>query len=155
MAQQTAGYVGASAGVDEVPPGLRLVRLVRESASFVVIGVVSTVAYSVLYLVLRGPLGAQAANVLALLVTAVANTAANRRLTFGVTGREGAGRHHVQGLVVFGVGLALTSGSLAVLHGVAPQAGEAVEMAVLVVANLTSTVVRFVAMKVWMFRRSR
>ena len=43
-------------------------------------------------------MGAQAANVVALLVTAVANTAANRRLTFGVRGRDGAARHQVQGL---------------------------------------------------------
>ena len=33
--------------------------------------------------------------------------------TFGVRGRGGAARHQVQGLVVFGLGLALTSGSLA------------------------------------------
>ena len=56
--------------------------------------------------------GAQVANLVALLLTAVANTAANRRLTFGVRGRGGAARHQAQGLVVFALGLALTSGSL-------------------------------------------
>ena len=59
---------------------------------------------------------AQAANVLSLLVTAVANTAANRRLTFGISGRPDAARHQVKGLIAFGIGLALTSGALAVLH---------------------------------------
>ena len=38
----------------------------------------------------REALPAQSANALALLVTAVANTAANRRLTFGVRGPAGA-----------------------------------------------------------------
>ena len=50
---------------------------------------------------------------MALLVTAVGNTAPNRRLTFGVRGAANAGRHQAQGLVVFALGLALTSGSLA------------------------------------------
>ena len=59
---------------------------------------------------------AYTANLLALLVTAIANTAANRRLTFGVRGRPGAVRPPAQGLVVFAVGLGLTSGSLALLH---------------------------------------
>ena len=45
----------------------------------------STLAYLLLYLLLRTGLGAQPANLLALLLTAVGNTAANRRLTFGVT----------------------------------------------------------------------
>src|SRR6201999_2553257 len=58
-------------------------------ARFLAIGVASTLAYIVLYLVLRGPLGADGANVAALAVTAVANTAANRALTFGVRGRGG------------------------------------------------------------------
>ena len=41
------------------------------------------------------------ANALSLLVTAVANTAANRRLTFGVRGAAGRLRHQGQGLAVF------------------------------------------------------
>ena len=45
---------------------------------------------SLLFLLLRGPMTAQGANLLALLVTAVANTAANRRLTFGIRGSRGA-----------------------------------------------------------------
>ena len=48
-------------------------------ASFTLVGAASTLAYLVLYAALRTLLGAQAANLLALLVTAVGNTAANRR----------------------------------------------------------------------------
>ena len=57
--------------------------------------------------------GAQGANLVALVLTAVFNTAANRRLTFGVRGRDGVAASQLRGFVVFGVGLALTSGSLA------------------------------------------
>ena len=48
------------------------------------IGVASTAAYLLLFMLLHGWLGAQAANLVALLVTAIGNTAANRRFTFGV-----------------------------------------------------------------------
>ena len=94
------------------PPG-RDLRL--QVARFTVIGVASTIAYLVLFLLLRAIMPAQAANVVSLLVTAVANTAANRRLTFGISGRSGSARHQVKGLIAFGIGLALTSGALAAL----------------------------------------
>ena len=87
---------------------------------------------------------------MALLLTAVANTAANRRLTFGVTGRARAGRHQLQGLVVFGLGL--TSGSLALLHALSATAPLGVEVGVLVAANLAATVLRFLLLRVWVFR---
>ena len=50
------------------------------------IGVLSTIAYALLYLALVPLIGALGANAAALAITAVANTAANRRLTFGVKG---------------------------------------------------------------------
>ena len=68
---------------------------------FALIGIASTLAYALLYVLLRGNLGAQEANAVALAVTAIANTAANRRFTFGFRGSAGALRHQVQGLLVF------------------------------------------------------
>lgn len=129
------------------------VGLTGQLFRFAGIGIVSTLAYLALFALLRIFTGAQAANLLALLVTAVGNTAANRRLTFGISGREKAGQHHVQGLVVFGLGLALTSGSLAVLGTLAPDAGRAVEVVVLVLANLAATLLRFLLLRGWVFRR--
>ena len=114
---------------------------------FVLIGVASTLAYVVLFLLLRGFLPAQAANFTALLVTAIGNTAANRRLTFGVRGREGAARHQFRGLIAFCAGLLLTSGALALLRG----ASRGVEVLVLVAANLVATLVRFVLYRGWVF----
>jgi putative flippase GtrA len=119
---------------------------------FAAVGVVSTLAYVLLYALLRGAVGPYAANLGALVVTAVANTAANRRLTFGVRGNAGAATHHVQGLIVFGLGLALTTGALAALTAWAPGASQAVELLVLVVANALATVLRFVAFRSWIFR---
>lgn len=131
------------------------VPFAAQVARFAAIGVASTLAYLLLYLGLRTGLSSQASNLVALAVTAVGNTAANRRVTFGVRGREGLGRHHLQGLAVFALGLGLTSGSLAALHRLAPDAARAVEVAVLVTANVAATVVRFVALRAWVFARHR
>ncbi|HWD02550.1 MAG TPA: bifunctional glycosyltransferase family 2/GtrA family protein [Amycolatopsis sp.] len=128
--------------------------LVKQLVRFAAVGVASTAAYLVLFLLLRGVLGSQAANFTALLVTAIANTAVNRRVTFGVRGRGGATRHQFEGLIVFGLGLALTSGSLALLnHTTRP--GLVLETTVLVLANLAATVLRFLLLRGWVFNPRR
>ena len=124
-------------------------------ATFMGIGVLSTIAYALLYLGLAPLLGALGANAAALAITAVANTAANRRLTFGVTGREDLARHHVRGALVFVLTLALTNGALAVLHGLDPNPSRAMQLSVLIAASLTATVTRYVAMRTWVFSRQR
>jgi len=134
-----------ASGVSHRPRGLAW-----QVPRFLAIGVASTLAYVVLYVALRGAIGAQAANFLALLLTAVANTAANRRLTFGVRGRAGAAKHQFRGLIAFSAGLALTSGALALLHA-SGVTGRGPEVAVLVVANLVATMVRFALYRGWVF----
>ncbi|MGH3600027.1 MAG: glycosyltransferase, partial [Pseudonocardiaceae bacterium] len=106
-----------------VPGGTTPTAVCGQLARFAVIGVVSTVAYLVLYLALRGSMAAPWANLLALLICAAANTSANRRITFGVRGRVRAARHQAQGMTVFALGLGLTSGALALLGMMAPGAG--------------------------------
>jgi putative flippase GtrA len=127
-------------------------QLASQLARFVVVGVASTAAYVLLYLLLRGALPAQAANALSLLITAVANTAANRRLTFGIRGRTHAARHQVRGLIAFGIGLAVTSGALAALNAISAQPSRLTEVVVLIAANLVATVVRFALYRSWVFR---
>ena len=122
---------------------------------FAAIGVVSTLAYTVLYVAFRGALAAQAANALALLLTAIGNTAANRRLTFAIRGTGGRLRHQAQGLVVFGLALAVTSLALVALHALAAAPSRGVELAVLVAANLLATILRFVLLRSWVFRTRR
>src|ERR1700737_937495 len=132
-------------------PGSLFRQVVRVGA----IGVVSTAAYLLLFMLMQGWAGAQAANLIALLVTAIGNTAANRRFTFGVGGRDKAGRHPVEGLIVFAIALAITSGSLGVLHAVVPAPHHLVELVVLVGANLVATAVRFVLLRGWVFHPGR
>jgi putative flippase GtrA len=124
-------------------------------ARFAGIGVVSTLVYALLFLLLRGPLGAAGANALALALTAVGNTAANRRLTFGIRGRAQLVRHHVRGALVFALTLALTTGALLVLHGIDAAPAQPVELAVLLVAGLAATVTRYVALRTWVFAHER
>ncbi|KAA0079529.1 glycosyltransferase [Mycolicibacterium sp. P9-64] len=130
--------------------------LFRQVVRFGAVGVASTAAYLVLFVLLHGWIGAQAANLVALLLTAIGNTAVNRRFTFGVTGGKAA-RHHVEGLIVFAIALVITSGALAALHGVVEQPHRLVELTVLVLANLVATAVRFVLLRGWVFhpRRTR
>jgi glycosyltransferase involved in cell wall biosynthesis len=119
---------------------------------FALIGLVSTAAYAVLFSLLRGALPASAANILALAVTAVANTAANRSFTFGVRGAKNLVRHQLQGLVVFLLAVVVTSGSLLALHVVDPSPGRLVELAVLVAASVVATLVRYLGLRRWVFR---
>ncbi|WP_018350487.1 bifunctional glycosyltransferase family 2/GtrA family protein [Longispora albida] len=125
--------------------------LARQVIRFAGVGVLSTLAYLVLFALLRTVAPAQLANFLALAVTAAGNTAANRRVTFGVTGRAGLLRHHVQGLVVFGLCLGLTSGALAGLHAIEAAPARAAELSVLVGANLLATLLRFLLLRHWVF----
>ncbi|WP_051800806.1 glycosyltransferase [Streptomyces sp. NRRL F-525] len=129
--------------------------LAAQLLRFAAVGAVSSVGYVLLYVALRPATGGQAANALALLLCALANTAANRRLTFGLRGRVGALRHQAQGLLVFTVGLALTSGSLALLHRTTPTPARTTEVGVLVAANLAATLVRFLLFRAWVFPAGR
>src|SRR4029079_4162466 len=107
--------------IDDLRGVARLSRGTR-IARFLTVGAGSTIAYGVLFLALRGALGSDGANAAALALTAVGNTAANRRFTFGVRGRAGLLRQHALGAIVFLITLGLTDGALGVLHGLAPGA---------------------------------
>jgi putative flippase GtrA len=122
---------------------------------FALIGILSTLAYGVLYVALRSSLGAQEANAAALALTAIANTAANRRFTFGFRGPRGALRHQLQGLLVLACGLAVTGGALGALRALRGDGHPLVEVVLLTAANLFVTVMRFVLMRWWIFRGER
>ena len=124
-------------------------------ARFMAVGVASTLAYVVLYLMLHSGLGAAGANALALALTAIGNTAANRRVTFGVRGRAGVLRHHARGALVYALTLGLTSASLLSLHRIDARPPRAVELAVLVVASALATVSRYIALRSWVFAAAR
>jgi putative flippase GtrA len=131
--------------------GVLRLRLATPVTRFLLIGVASTVSYAGLYLLLRTALGAALANALALAITAVANTQANRYFTFRVRGRAGLARQHAAGGLVYLLALGLTAGALDVLHGLDPRPSSLLEVTVLVVASACATVSRYIALRAWVF----
>ena len=143
-----AGRGGPSAGI---PTGMTW-----QLPAFAIIGVVSTIAQLACYLLLRGmTLSPLPANAISLFVTAIGNTAANRRFTFGVTGTAGAFRQQLEGGIAFLIGLTLSTGCLTALHFAAPGASRFVEIGTLVFANGLATLVRFLLLRAWVFHPRR
>jgi putative flippase GtrA len=133
-----------------LPAGMR-----RQLPAFAAIGALSTLAQLALFLLLRPAMGPLWANAVSLTATTIGNTAANRRFTFGVTGTRRALRHQLEGGAAFLLGLALSTGGLALLHAAAPGASRAVEIAALVTANAAATLARFLLMRAWIFHPRR
>jgi putative flippase GtrA len=121
------------------------------------VGLTTTVAYFAIFWLLRSIATPAVANLLALVVTTLANTAANRRLTFGVKGRQRLFRAHAGGLLAFGLALAMTTGTISALQLAAPRAGALVELGALGLANALATVARFLLLRSAIYhpRRSR
>lgn len=136
-----------------VPPGRP--SFFGQVIRFGLVGAVSTLAFALLYLVFQGPFGAQEANFLSLLLTAVGNTAANRRFTFGISGPSRLFTQQFQGLIVFILAWSITSSSLWVLHSVNLDATASMELLTLTAANVLATLMRFVLLRVWVFRVRR
>ena len=130
----------------EVSPGLT-----GQVIRFAGIGAVSTATFAVLFVLLAAPLGAVAADVVALAICAAANIAANRRVTFAYRGRSGRRRHYLGGLAVAGVPLALNVGTLVVL-GTAGVTSVMFDLMALTVANAVATGLRFALLRQWVFR---
>ena len=124
-----------------------------QAARFAVVGVLSTVLHFGLFTLLDlWWQNAQVANITALTLATVANTAANRAWTFGVTGRAGMARHQVQGFVLFLVTWGATAAGLAVLHHFRPGAGTLENLGALALSTGVAMVIRFLAMRHWIFR---
>jgi putative flippase GtrA len=134
----------APARVPPSPLGPQLIR-------FASIGVISTAVFATLFALLVGPLGPVGADVVALGVCAVANTAANRRLTFAVRGPVNRSRHYAAGLAVTLMPLALTLATIALL-GAAGVTALAPMLLALTVVNGLATAARFVLLRWWVFR---
>lgn len=136
--------VGDLRGIARLLASARLTR-------FLAIGVISTIAYAVLYLLMRPGLGAGGANAAALAITAVANTQANRALTFGIRGRRGLLRQHTMGAGVYVLTLGLTAGALSLLHLADTTPARWLELSVLIAASVCATATRFALLRSWVF----
>jgi glycosyltransferase involved in cell wall biosynthesis len=131
--------------------GVARLAMATQLARFLAIGVASTIAYALLFLLLRGGIGATAANAVALALTGVANTQANRRFTFRIRGRAGLIRQHLAGGLVYLLTLALTGGALDLLGRLDTHPGRLLEVTVLVLASALATITRYAALRTWVF----
>ncbi|HET6500015.1 MAG TPA: bifunctional glycosyltransferase family 2/GtrA family protein [Amycolatopsis sp.] len=120
--------------------------------SFAVIGVISTMANLLLYALFRDWWPVLTANLAALVITTLFNTEANRRFTF-LARRESTGRVHAQGLIVFVLYYAFTSGALLLLDNVVPNPSRTLELSVLLASSLVGTAGRFFLLRSWVFNR--
>lgn len=149
-----------AAGEGGLPPGaltaaLPLVEpaLAGQAIRFAGVGMASTALFALLFLVLAAAAGVGpiAADVVALVVSAVANTVANRRLTFAQRGRPGRARHYRAALAVALLPLLLTVAAL-VVAGWAGVDSPLGDLAVLTVVNAAAAVGRFLLLRRWVFR---
>jgi glycosyltransferase involved in cell wall biosynthesis len=122
---------------------------------FAAVGIISTIAYAVLYAVLRSHLAPAPSNAIALLATAIANTEANRRFTFGVRVHAGRVRDHIGGLAAFGLALGITTSALEAMALVNPAPSRATEVTVLLMASMVATIARFVLLGSLLTARTR
>ncbi|WP_404389204.1 GtrA family protein [Humibacillus xanthopallidus] len=128
------------------------IQLSQQVIRFAGVGLVTTALHLGLFAALvRGGVGSQLANGVALVVATLVNTGINRAWTFGVSGRRRLAIHHGQALVIFAITYAATTLALALLGVVAPGASTMVQTGVVLVANVVSTAARFVAMRSWIF----
>jgi putative flippase GtrA len=134
---------------DAVPVN-RAPALTSQLVRFLSIGVVSTIVFAALFALLYEPLGPYLADVVTLSICALANTAANRRLTFALRGRAGRVRHYAAGLALAALPLVLTLTTLVALEA-AGITTLGPTIVALTVANAMATAVRFVLMRTWVF----
>ncbi|MBO1765346.1 GtrA family protein [Allobranchiibius sp. GilTou38] len=124
-------------------------KLGAQVVKFAVIGVGSTVLNLLLFALFRHALGNQWANITALLICTVINTALNRRYTFGAKGTGGAARVQLQSLVLLAITVAMTSGALEILRQTDPHADSLVSTGTVAVGNVIATVIRFLLLRRW------
>ena len=107
-----------------------------------------------MFLALAGPLGIFVADIVAFAVCTLANTAANRRLTFSLSGRSGRARHHARGLLVGALPLSvnLLVLTVAVATGL-PSVF--VALVLLTAINTVATFVKFALLNRWVFDSPR
>lgn len=130
--------------------------LTTQVVRFAGVGVAATALHLGLFAVLHS-LGivTQLANAIGLVAGTVFNTAANRRWTFGVSGPDNRWRHQLQGFLLMGLTWAFTAGALGLLETLPQEPPTWLATAVVALANILATLVRFALMKWWVFTPRR
>jgi putative flippase GtrA len=122
-----------------------------ELVRFAGVGVVSTIIYAALFLVLHPVIGIWGANAASLAICTIGNTVAHGRVTF--RGRHTAKRavQLAGSAVVFLTTVILTTAALGVVVALTP--GEILsELLAIVVGTALAAFVRFIVLKSWVFR---
>ncbi|WP_439423142.1 glycosyltransferase [Saccharothrix sp. HUAS TT10] len=135
---------------DAVLPG-REASLLRPLVSFALIGLAATLLTLALYTAFRTWWPPLVANLVAVTLSTLFNTEANRRATFRGRSRSVA-LVHVQSFVVFGLYVGFTSGALLVLEVVTDHPPRWVELVVLLASSAIGTLGRFILLSTWVFR---
>ena len=117
---------------------------------FAIVGAASTVLALGLFALFDQFMGRQLANFVALVLSTVINTTANRYFTFGVRGSQGHAKVQLQSLALLAVTWAVTAVALVILHHVAPGASTFWATVTVGLGNFIATAVRFVLLRRWM-----
>ena len=129
----------------------RLETLARQAGSFTAIGAASSLANAGLYLLLREWFNAVTALVIAVAVTTLASTEANRRLTFdSAPGSRTSLTVHNLSVILFYC--TYNTAALWVLHQIATAPSARVESLALLIASTAGGTARFVLLRAWVFR---
>ncbi len=146
-----AGHEIDTAPGREPPTSPEAAVFADELFRFAGVGVVSTVAYAVLFAAFEPGFGSYAANTLAIILCSLGNTAAHR-------GMIGAARHnldrtHRLGVAagLLGVSLAATTAALATVRTVGMDA-LLPELVAVATANAVAAIARFAILRTWVFR---
>lgn len=127
-------------------------RLTWELGCFVAIGIASTVGQALAYSLLRSWWPPAVATLVSLALLTVLNTEANRRLTFRGSS-TGTGRAHIGAGALFVLGYLVTTAAVLLFRRADPHASVVAESLVLAGASVLVTAVRFVVLRLVVFRR--
>ncbi len=123
----------------------------HQLARYASVGVLSSIAYLALFMLLRSPLGLFAANLVAAAATATLNTVAHVSFTFRAT-RRGEVRHAIAlGAFSFFIGIGLTTAALALTY-IVGRTSSLAEAIAIVLGMVAASCVRFVLLREWAFR---
>jgi putative flippase GtrA len=151
LARQRVGPSDVNGTPDGADPRDSIFRHHHELARYAGIGVISTVAYLVLFLLLRDAVGMFAANLIAAAATAAANTVGHTLFTYRAV-RGGQIRQALEvGAFSFALGIGLTTAALAGTYATG-RTSETAEGLAIVFGLLAASVVRFVLLREWAFR---
>lgn len=129
----------------------RLGTLARQAGSFTAIGAASSLTNAALYLLLREWFNAMTSLVLAVTITTLVSTEANRRLTFDrASGSRTSLTVHNLSVILFYC--TYNSVALWVVHQLVSNPPARVESAAILIASIAGGVARFALLRGWVFR---